>query len=145
MKIFDTRDLETRLNELQDDFQTWKDSLSAEKLAEIKEEFDVPEGEDISDEEFNWAWETEIGSDAMELKNLIELKDQFGSEWIDGITLVLDSDFQEFAEDEADQLGLVENKQWPYCCIDWEKAANRLQMDYSSVEYEGQTYWYRDC
>lgn len=84
MKIFDTRDLETRLNELQDDFQTWKDSLSAEKLAEIKEEFDVPEGEDISDEEFNWAWETEIGSDAMELKNLIELKDQFGSEWIDG-------------------------------------------------------------
>lgn len=145
MKILDSRDLQTRLDELQNEFDSWKDSLSAEKLADIKEEFEVPEGEGISDEEFNWAWEMEVGSDAEELKNLIELKDQFGREWNDGITLVRKQDFTEFAEDEADQLGLVEDSYaWPYCCIDWQKAADRLMMDYSSVDYDGDTYYYRE-
>lgn len=145
MKIHDTRDLQARLDELQSEFDAWKESLSAEKLAEIKEEYSVPDDGDISDEEFNWAWEDEVGSDADELKNLIELKDQFGREWNDGITLVREKDFVEFAEDEADQLGLVEDTNaWPYCCIDWQKAADRLMMDYSSVDYDGETYYYRD-
>lgn len=150
MKTLDTRDLEKRLNELQNEFDSWKDSLTPENLADIKEEYEVAENTDISDEEFNWAWENEVGSDADELKNLIELKDQFGRdqfgrEWFDGIRLILEQDFTEFAEDEADQLGLVEDTNtWPYCCIDWQKAADRLMMGYSSVDYDGETYYFRN-
>ncbi|KVE35712.1 hypothetical protein [Burkholderia sp. BDU5] len=32
---------------------------------------------------------------------------------------------------------------WPNNCIDWERAARELQVDYSSVEFDGVTYWYR--
>lgn len=32
---------------------------------------------------------------------------------------------------------------WPFTCIDWDKAAQELQMDYTSVEFDGITYWVR--
>ena len=32
---------------------------------------------------------------------------------------------------------------WPYSCIDWEQAAEELQQDYMSVEFDGVTYWMR--
>jgi antirestriction protein len=60
------------------------------------------------------------------------------------ITLVRDSYFEDFARDEAEQLGLVKSDaSWPYTCIDWEQAAEQLQMDYGNVEFDGITYWYR--
>jgi hypothetical protein len=59
------------------------------------------------------------------------------------ITLVRDSYFETFAQEEAESLDLVkDDAQWPYTCIDWEKAAYQLQQDYSSVELNGETYWY---
>lgn len=60
------------------------------------------------------------------------------------LSLVRDSYFEGFAHDEADSLGLIDNEaSWPYTCIDWERAAEQLQMDYSSVEFDDETYWYR--
>lgn len=51
------------------------------------------------------------------------------------LTLVRDSYFEEFAEEEADSLGLISNDaRWPYTCIDWERAARELRMDYSMVD-----------
>ena len=146
--ILDSRNLNTRLEELQSEFDSWKDSLTPEQIADFKEKYETPESEELSDEEFSWEWEDEVGSDALELKNLVNLREQFGREWIDGITFVKDSYFEEFAEDEADQLGYFRNcdrNDWPFNCIDWSKAAENLQNDYSSVEFDGETYWYRDC
>lgn len=38
---------------------------------------------------------------------------------------------EDFAQEIADQLGLIdENVQWPYSCIDWERAAHELMYDY---------------
>lgn len=54
---------------------------------------------------------------------------------------------EEFAEDEAEQLGYFQNcdkNAWPYNCIDWREAADQLKDDYSSVEFDGETYWYRN-
>lgn len=144
--ILDSRELQQRLDELQQDFANWKENLSPEQISKIKDEYEIPDDEEIPDEELGWAWEDEVGSDALELKSLTELREQFDSRtWEDGITLVKDSYFEEFAEDEADQLGLVENiNQWPYNCIDWSRAADQLRMDYSSVDFDGETYWYRE-
>lgn len=144
--ILDSRNLQTKLDELQLEFTSWKENLTPEQILEIKGQYETPDEDEISSEEFGWAWEDEAGSDALELKSLAELREQFDSKtWEDGITFVKDSYFEEFAEDEADQLGLVEDVCcWPYNCIDWSKAADQLQMDYSSVEFDGETYWYRD-
>lgn len=142
----DSRDLENRLNELQLEFDSWQENLSPEQISKIRNKYEIPDDEDVSDEQFGWEWEDEVGSDADELKSLVELREEFDSTtWKDGITFVKDSYFEEFAEDEADQLGLIENvNQWPYNCIDWSKASDQLQIDYSSVEFDGETYWYRE-
>jgi hypothetical protein len=60
------------------------------------------------------------------------------------VTMIRDSYFQEYAEEMADDIGAIDrNATWPCNCIDWERAAEELQIDYSSVEFDGETYWYR--
>lgn len=60
------------------------------------------------------------------------------------ITLVRDSYFREYAQETAEDCGLItEGAGWPNNCIDWEQATRELRMDYSSIEYGGVTYWTR--
>jgi hypothetical protein len=67
------------------------------------------------------------------------------ADWEDGATLVQDSYFVEYAQELADDLGYTDGGtvSWPFTCIDWEKAAWELQMDYTAVEFDGVTYWVR--
>lgn len=59
-----------------------------------------------------------------------------------GDVLVRDSYFVDFAQQLAEDTGAVnDNAQWPYTCIDWGEAARELQYDYSSVDFDGETYW----
>jgi hypothetical protein len=68
---------------------------------------------------------------------------QWQGDWYP-VTLISDSHFTEYAIELADGIGATNSEMsWPYTCIDWEQAANELQIDYTSVEYDGTTYWYR--
>lgn len=81
-----------------------------------------------------------------ELQALQSLSDEANSadDWIYGATLIRDSYFKEYTQQLAEELGLIENDStWPHNCIDWDQAANELQVDYSSVEFDGVTYWVR--
>lgn len=83
-----------------------------------------------------------------ELTNLINLAEEgenyCNGDWQFGSLLVRDSYFEDFAIQEAEDLGLIQNDaQWPYTCIDWEKAAEELQMDYTAIDFDGVTYWIR--
>lgn len=60
------------------------------------------------------------------------------------VTLVRDSYFEDYAQELADELGLIpSDARWPATCIDWEQAARELQQDYTTSEFGGVTYWYR--
>lgn len=62
----------------------------------------------------------------------------------DSVTLVRDDYFEEYAQDFAEEIGAVSNfPEWPCDCIDWERAAREHQMDYTAVDIDGTTYWYR--
>ena len=79
---------------------------------------------------------------------LSELAGYGGDEEFDGdwypLELVDDRYFQEYAQDLAEDCGMVDtNARWPMTCIDWEQAARELQMDYSNILIHGSTYWYR--
>lgn len=42
---------------------------------------------------------------------------------------------EDFAEETAEQLGLIDkNANWPYTCIDWERAAEELMQDYTEQD-----------
>lgn len=46
---------------------------------------------------------------------------------------------EDFAEEIAEQMGLEQPNNWPYNCIDWERAAKDLMYDYS--ESGGHYFW----
>lgn len=60
------------------------------------------------------------------------------------VTLIRDSYFITYAQELADEIGAINSEmRWPATCIDWDQAARELQIDYTSVEYNGTIYWYR--
>ncbi len=76
------------------------------------------------------------------LNALVELRDEIGGEWEYGETLIPENDFQEYAQELADDLGLLNDPvAWPYTCIDWERAANDLASDYSLIKFDNEWYY----
>jgi hypothetical protein len=60
------------------------------------------------------------------------------------VTFVADDEFEDYARECAEDFnGIKSTQNWPYNCIDWEKAGAELKVDFTCVEYEGDTYWYR--
>lgn len=59
-------------------------------------------------------------------------------------TLIADDEFEEYAQELAEELDLIpRDAQWPASCIDWEKAADELRQDYTSITYDGDDYYMR--
>lgn|SRR5574337_519667 len=94
----------------------------------------------------------ETADDAEELavleSLLSECKGAGGDEQWEGdwypVTLIRDSYFEDYAQELAEDIGAINpDASWPNNCIDWERAARELQMDYTSVEFDDVTYWTR--
>jgi antirestriction protein len=95
-----------------------------------------------------WEASTECGELAQLEELLSDLEGMGGDEQWEGVwypvTLIRDSYFEDYAQELADDIGAVpDNATWPNNCIDWERAARELQQDYTSVEFDGDTYWTR--
>lgn len=59
-------------------------------------------------------------------------------------TMISEDDFEDYARELAEDIGAISrDTQWPATCIDWEYAAHELKMDYSEVEVDGVTYYFR--
>ena len=91
--------------------------------------------------------EWDEGDEGKELAALKDLADEAEGcgDWADGETLIADRYFTEYAEELASDIGDYNprNVRWPYTCIDWEKAADELKQDYTSVDFDGEMYWIR--
>ena len=65
-------------------------------------------------------------------------------DWEHGEQLIRDSHFKDYAQELAEDCGMVDNRAvWPNTCIDWERAARELQYDYTSIDVNGVTYYGR--
>lgn len=132
--VLDSRDIDARIAELQAD----RDRL-AQDLEDAQADPEITGGVDPRDFHPDEA-------DDEELTALQELREQGQgySDWKYGVTLVRDSYFEEYAKQLAEEMGLISgDESWPLTCIDWERATRELQQDYTSVEYDGVTYWFR--
>lgn len=82
--------------------------------------------------------------DEDEADELAALKAIEGKISRDGEAMIRESYFETYAQELADDLGVLKDcNQWPTNCIDWEQAARELAMDYSMVEFDGVTYYTR--
>ena len=65
-------------------------------------------------------------------------------DWRYGETLIRDSYFTDYAQETAEDCGMLKDAtSWPLTCIDWDEAADQLKQDYFSVAFDGVTYWIR--
>jgi len=78
------------------------------------------------------------------LKALAEEAEGYAADWRHGATLIREDYLPKYAEQLANDLGAIpDNAQWPLTCIDWDAAAHELKDDYTSLDYDGVTYWVR--
>jgi DNA repair exonuclease SbcCD ATPase subunit len=148
--VIDSRDVIARIEELEGeraDLQSTLDEAS-EALSEndgtdgvVTEELEdaVEEAkQDLTD------WDDDNGDELKALKALADEAAGYAPDWKYGETLIRDSYFQEYAQQLAADIGAInKDASWPNTCIDWEQAARELQQDYTSVEFDGVTYWVR--
>lgn len=139
--LIDVRDIIARIEELREARDTLRDEFDA-----------MPENDGVDFD--NWVRNQEgfSSEEADELQTIEALMNDLegmgGDEKWEGawypITLIRDSYFRDYAQELADDIGAINaDMSWPNNCIDWDRAARELQMDYSSVEFDGVTYWTR--
>jgi hypothetical protein len=134
--IIDSRDVIDRIEELRDEFETAITDKTDVDCIDV----DNAVGAAAADESHV------MHDEAVELVALEALaKEGEGySDWQHGAALIRDSYFETYAREFAEEIGAIPNDAaWPCTCIDWEQAARELRMDYTSVEFDGVTYWVR--
>lgn len=78
------------------------------------------------------------------LRTLATEGESASPDWPYGATLIRDSYFTDYARELAEDIGAIQSDAgWPAYCIDWDYAARELQVDYTTVDFDGVTYWAR--
>lgn len=138
MKTLDTRDLYKRKCELKE----LRDILEGAKEAVETLAADVGVTSEAL-EALNDAKGAFSDDEKEELDELETLENEI-SDFRHGETMIPENDFEDYARQLAEDIGAIpDDAQWPCTCIDWEWAARELAMDYSMVEYQGESYYVR--
>lgn len=74
------------------------------------------------------------------LVRIREVLEEIGDE-----AMIKESYWVEYCEEMVKDIGDLPSKIPTYIEIDWEATAENIQQDYSSIEYDGNTYYYRNC
>lgn len=114
-----------------------------DELEAIKESHDDWLAEDLSDRGDE---PDQLNDDqAKMLTELLSVRDSCGSEWKYGVAYIRESHWTEYAQQLAEDVGAIpDDAKWPCNCIDWEEAASQLAQDYSQIDIDGTTFYYRD-
>lgn len=139
--ILDVRDIIARVEELREERETFSERCD---IAEPNTKFWTEAHKDLQ------VWDE--GNEGCELKAITELlsdlcgyggDEQWEGDWYP-VTLIHENYFTQYAQELADDIGAVDrDAKWPNTHIDWEAAAEDLKQDYSTVEFDGNTYYYR--
>lgn len=145
--IIDSRDVIERIEELEGERESLQQDIEDAEAAVI--EADGIDSEDAEAAEATArealdAWDnSEEAGELAALKALAEEGEGY-SDWEHGAQLIRDSYFETYAQELAEEIGAISGSEgWPLNCIDWEKAARELRMDYSGIDFDGETYWVR--
>lgn len=111
-----------------------------ERFEELEAEREALAGE--SNDEDRKEWDEENGEELKTLRNLIEQIDGYaGDNASDGVGLIRDSYFNAAMDELLEDIGDIPKDLPSYLTITVDYKA--LQMDYTSCEFDGVTYWFR--
>lgn len=77
------------------------------------------------------------------LRGLAQEGEGHASDWANGVGVIANSYFEDYAKELASDLhgGSFDGAPWPFNHIDWESAVTDIQTDYSRFDWEGYTFW----
>ena len=145
--FIDSRDIIKRIEELEEERADLADALeqAEEDTAEAFGD-DLKPTQQARDKAAQAVAEWDASEEAEELRTLKALADQcegYG-DWEYGETLIARSYFQTYAQELATDIGAIDpSASWPLNCIDWEQAAKELEVDYMSVDFDGEEFLMR--
>jgi hypothetical protein len=146
--VIDVRDIIARVEELREIVQTNQDDLDAANEGEAKGEQFAPDGSTWDEIRERNAVDEDDTAEFQRLNSLLEdLKGNGGDEQWEGDwypdTLIRDSYFEtamdELLEDIGEMAPFDKIPSYIKITVDYDA----LQMNYTSTEYDGTTYWYR--
>ena len=148
--VIDSRDVIARIEELE---ERATDAARLEELSDCVWRLSDEPGNGLSQDEQDEraALQKHAGpltpDEVEELSRLRALRDeasQYADDWEHGEVLIRDSYFKDYAQELAEECDMIPaDAKWPLTCIDWDQAARELRMDYTSVDFDGVTYWIR--
>ena len=114
--IIDSRDVIDRIEDLEDQL----DDTSA-----------LADDQDLQDE--------------LDIWRLFQQEGDPAEDWAFGVMFIADDHFVTYAQELAEDIGSVprDDTAWPFTCIDWEAAAEALQVGYTPITVAGRTFWAR--
>lgn len=135
--MIDSRDLIQERDDLKEeilnDFNECFPQYEAETYGEI-----LFEEEEIQ----SWAEQHEDSRTIIEEIDYLEIE-ICHSEWDYGLTLIPDDEFEDYVKELITDCGYISNDLPSWIEIDWETTAENVKIDYSEVEFRGETYYYR--
>ncbi len=135
MNILDTRTLAER-----------REALKQEILDSFLENFphyeEMTESfEDIRfEEEEIESWKEYFEDELKEIEEIDDVENELGSEFEYGVTLVDVDDWEEFVEQDLEDIGYIPKDFPSWIEIDWKATANNVRQDYTEVTYQGNSY-----
>ena len=126
-------DAQETLNDAEDDTS----ALDAAEIRELKDKF-AEASQALSD------WDEENGEELTALKNLADEGANESSDWAYGETLIHYDHFTEYTQQTIEDVGDLPRNLPGYIVIDWEQTAENLKVDYSTIDFDGQTYYIRN-
>jgi hypothetical protein len=145
--IIDSRDVEKRIDELEDERDSWQEDNNLPDYIDPETTTNDKIKEWADEQVEKWS-EWDESDEGQELKALISLRDEledYCPDWKYGTTLIRESYWVEYCRELVkDTDGLPDNlPSYIEDNINWDGVADDLQTDYTSGEFDGVTYWAR--
>ena len=148
--ILDSRDLQKRLDDLEFDLDQLEEAVTDAQDGYNELDPDSDE-QDIFEDAEELLTDTEAAlkefKESDEFEELEELRIMVNEipDWQYGATLINEDYWEEYVEEMLKDIGDIPSDLPNYLVINWESTAENIKADYSEIEYDGETYYYRNC
>lgn len=100
--------------------------------------------ENLADSDGVYVLDEDETAELAALRALAAEGEASAGDWRHGAGLIRESYFEDYARELAEDIGAIQKDgDWPTNRIDWEAAADDLKIDYSTVDFDGVTYYVR--
>jgi len=149
-EIIDSRDVIDQLETLEDQYQELKDAVqdSSDQIDTIDDEDNEYDKKELI-ESYESAkislelWEQDNLAELKVLRDFAEEGESLSRDWRHGETLIREDYWVDYVKQMLEDCGDLPRDLPDYIEIDWDKTANNIAMDYSTLEFDGVTYYIR--